>query len=89
MLEWEVPEGNGAVIIGYSVTRDVGTGVFFKVYQGAANTYTDTALVPGTSYIYKVAAQNAVGLGPYTNGLVTTASAVPGKISVVTIVLES
>ena len=87
LLQWDIPASNGSPITSYSVTRDVGTGVFFKVYQGPAPTYTDTALVPGTSYIYKVAAQNAVGLGPSTTGLVTTASAIPGKISVVSIEL--
>jgi hypothetical protein len=43
------------------VTRDVGSGVFFKVYQGASNSHTDTGLVAGKSYTYKIAAITAAG----------------------------
>jgi len=67
----------------------VGSGVFFKVYQGATDRYTDKGLVAGKSYTYKCAAINAAGQGPNSASVVTTASSIPGKISIVNIVTQS
>jgi hypothetical protein len=60
-LEWITPAANGSPITSYLVTRDVGSGVFFKVYQGASNSHTDKGLVAGKSYTYKIAAITAAG----------------------------
>jgi hypothetical protein len=63
-LLWQKPEENGSKILLYSVSRDVGSGVFFEVYRGLNPSFTDSALRVGQSYNYKVKAFNAKGFGP-------------------------
>jgi len=53
-----MPNPHGSKIISYHVTRDVGTGVFFKVYNGSDLNFTDTRLQAGQTYKYKVTAEN-------------------------------
>ena len=43
----------------YVVTRDVGSGVHFTVYDGADPKFVDTGLLAGETYLYKVRAVNA------------------------------
>ena len=86
-LMWEAPSDNGSQITLYTVTRDVGSGVYFVVHEGAGTSYTDTDLVAGASYSYKVQAANFVGAGQESDVLITTASSIPGKIDTVQIVL--
>ena len=77
-LIWDAPNDNGSQITHYTVTRDVGSGVFFVVYEGSSPSYTDTNLVAGASYSYKVTASNIVGAGEESDVLITTASSIPG-----------
>lgn len=60
-LEWNAPENNGSEVIAYILTRDVGNGVFYVIYEGNDNFYRDIDLVAGETYIYKVASKNAFG----------------------------
>ena len=60
-LEWVAPENNGSEIRAYILTRDVGNGVFYVIYEGTDNFYTDRDLVAGETYIYKVASKNEFG----------------------------
>ena len=57
-VSWDAP---GAPVSGYTVARADGTN-----YQaaGAATTYSDHAVEPGTSYTYTVTAQNEQGSSP-------------------------
>ena len=57
-VSWDAP---GAPVSGYTIARADGTN-----YQaaGAATTYSDHAVEPGTSYTYTVTAQNEQGSGP-------------------------
>ena len=45
--------------------------------------------MPGQTYMYRIKAVNAIGDGPFSDILTTTASAVPGKITSVLIALQS
>lgn len=88
-LSWEAPNNSGSEILRYIVTRDVGSGVHYVVYEGIDLNYTDTELQPGETYLYKVRAENARGEGPESAVLTTTASQIPGKIDSVSIKLQS
>ena len=88
-LSWVAPDNNGSQITHYIVTRDVGSGVHYIVYQGSESRYVDINLQPGETYLYKVRAVNAFGQGLESDILTTTASQIPGKIDSVRIVLES
>ncbi|MBE0598144.1 MAG: multicopper oxidase domain-containing protein [Desulfuromonadales bacterium] len=58
---------------GFVIERAVGNGAFAAYATvGARNNtgsvnYTDTAVVPGSSYTYRVMAQNSAGSSPYSN----------------------
>ena len=67
-VSWSVPASNGgSPVTGYDVYRgtspgaESGTPVATNV---AGTTFTDTGLLNGTTYYYKVAAVNAVGVSP-------------------------
>ena len=79
-LSWQAPDNNGSEITSYIVTRDVGSGVHYIIYEGIEATYIDTGLQAGETYLYKVSAVNAFGQGEVSSVLTTTASQIPGKI---------
>lgn len=60
-LVWSAPAENGSQITSYVVTRDVGSGVYFKVWSGIDTNYVDTGLQAGSYYNYKVKATNVIG----------------------------
>jgi fibronectin type 3 domain-containing protein len=60
-LIWTEPNDNGSPILHYIVTRDVGSGVFFQVYNGTENSFVDEGLETGNSYNYKVKSFNVIG----------------------------
>lgn len=80
-LIWSKPQNNGSPITSYLVSRDVGSGVFFKVYQGVNPTFNDTGLVAGQNYNYKVLANNVVGSGVFSAVLTAIAGSIPVKIT--------
>jgi hypothetical protein len=53
----------------FSIERATGTGAFAEIGKVASNvtTYTDTTVVEGTAYSYRVAAINATGKSTYSN----------------------
>lgn len=50
----------------YSIQRSIDNITYSVVATPAINTYTDTSVVAGTTYWYKVAAVNGSGTSPYT-----------------------
>lgn len=88
-LKWDAPANGGSPILNYVLQRDVGIGVFFTIWEGQENVYRNTGLIPGQTYMYRIKAVNAIGDGPFSNILTTTASAVPGKITSLKIALQS
>jgi uncharacterized repeat protein (TIGR01451 family) len=64
-LTWSAPASNGSAITGYVVTPYIGTVAQpTQSFSGTATTRTVTGLAAGTSYTFKVAAQNVAGTGP-------------------------
>lgn len=79
-LQWTASAMNGSPLKYYTILRDVGSGVFYPLYQGSETTFTDEGLVEGQSYNYKVFATNAAGDGPMSLPILTYAGEYPGLI---------
>jgi len=77
-LTWTTPGDGGSAITGYNVYRSTSTGTE-TLYRslGVVTSFTDTGLTNGTTYYYKVAAVNAVGVGAQSN----EASATPMNVT--------
>jgi fibronectin type 3 domain-containing protein len=73
-LSWTAPSNGGAAISAYKVYRSATSGAeAILTTLGNVTTYTNTGLVAGTTYFYKVSAVNAVGEGTLSG----EASAIP------------
>lgn len=68
---------NGSPLQHYTVMKDVGSGIFYPLYQGIETAFTDDNLVAGQAYNYKVYATNAAGDGPMSAAIVTHAAELP------------
>ena len=82
-LGWSASTESGGTIGSYLIERCSGAGCsgFVQVGSTASTTYSDTGLASGTSYSYRVRAQDtASNLGPYS----TTASAMTAGTAVPT-----
>ena len=51
-LQWTAPSMNGSPLKFYTLMRDVGSGVFYPLYQGIETSFTDEGLIDGQSYNY-------------------------------------
>jgi hypothetical protein len=45
------------------VTRDIGSGVYFKIWSGLDTNFTDSGLDSGAYHRYKISAINVIGQG--------------------------
>lgn len=66
-ITWNPPESQGgSTITKYKIYRRTSTSDIYLLYSGwdGSFIYNDTTGVPGTTYIYGVAAVNAIGTGP-------------------------
>jgi Fibronectin type III domain len=79
-MQWTAPDMHGSPVKYYTLLRDVGSGVFYPLYQGTETSFTDENLIEGQSYNYKVYATNAAGDGPMSLPIVTYAGEYPGII---------
>jgi PKD repeat protein len=72
-LTWTTPSDGGSAITGYNLYRSTSAGGE-TLYRslGVVNTFTDTGLTNGTTYYYKVAAVNSVGVGALSNEVSAT-----------------
>ena len=79
-LAWDASTGTVA-ITGYEVQRDGG-----KIATSVLNSYTDTTLVIGKSYTFRVKAVNANGISSaFSNTITVTAESNPPLITPITI----
>lgn len=92
-LTWTPPFNNGSIITDYIIQYSSNNGVSWITFNdgtGANSSATVTPLVNGRSYIFRVAAVNSVGIGPYslnsnpaipniTVGAPTNLVAIPGN----------
>ena len=69
LLTWQAPNDGGSTITGYKVYRKAGTGSYSVLATLGAGTtsYSDTQLVAGQAYTYKLSAVNANGEGAASN----------------------
>jgi hypothetical protein len=82
VLNWAAPAINGgAPITGYAVQRSVDSGTTWTTVSTntgtTATTGTVTGLINGTSYVFRVAAVNAVGTGAWS---ATSVAAAPNVL---------
>lgn len=76
-LAWQDPNGNE---VESRIERKLGaTGTFGQIATLGANVtvYADTGLAPGSTYVYRVRACNAVGCSDYSNEATATTPVVP------------
>jgi len=71
----------------FVVTRDIGSGTYFQVYNGTQNNFTDTGLLSGYTYNYRVKAFNAIGFALESNIISAIAGSLPSKITTLSIEL--
>jgi fibronectin type 3 domain-containing protein len=78
-LTWAAPdEDGGTEITGYRVFRGLTTDSLEPVADVEEPGFLDTGLANGTTYIYRVAALNAVGEGPVSGLAAATTLGLPG-----------
>ncbi len=79
-LEWDSPSSKGNnTILNYRIYRGNASGEeLFHLEVGNVTSFTDTKLVNGQGYYYRISAANKVGDGPLSNEANATPSAVPG-----------
>lgn len=64
-LSWSAPPDGGSPITGYRIYRGTSTdAATLYATLGAVDAFDDTAVVEGTSYVYRITALNAFGEGP-------------------------
>ena len=78
-LSWSAPSNGGDAIIDYIIQYSANSGTSWSTFNdgiGASTSVSVTGLVNNTSYIFRVAAQNNIDVGPYSgssSGIVPTA----------------
>lgn len=88
-LFWQEPLINGSPISSYTILKDIGSGVYYEIYKGLGLSFVDSNLVDGQSYNYKIYATNGAGDGIESAILIGVAGELPGKVTSVSIVLQS
>ena len=88
-LTWDAPSNGGSAITGYVIQRSTDGGAWVTVHNGPVtmSDYYDGSLMwradglaLGHRYYFRVAARNAVGIGPYSATVGATAATVPGSV---------
>jgi VCBS repeat-containing protein len=76
-LSWPVPNNGGAAITGYKIYRSASSGAeaLYTTVGGTTTSYTDLAVMNGTTYYYQVTATNSVGEGARSVEISSTPSA--------------
>lgn len=77
-LSWNAPANGGSQITGYVLQRSSDSFTFTEIYSGITLGFIDTGLTRYTTYFYRIAARNSIGLGNYSSILnITTDPTVP------------
>ncbi len=80
-VSWTAPTNNGgSSILDYTIQKSTDGTTWTSAATGASSPHTVTGLSASTSYVFRVAARNSVGLGPYSDSstaLSTSAASSP------------
>ena len=76
-FSWTAPEDGGTPIIGYIVELDQGDNDFTQVGIVTDTSFTDHNVTAGTTYEFRVKAQNLVGFSTYSSTFEIVAATVP------------
>jgi subtilisin family serine protease len=73
-VAWGAPRANGAPVTDYTIQRSLNGTTWTTLSDGVstARAFTVTGLANGTPYRFRVAARNALGLGPFSAAVVAT-----------------
>jgi fibronectin type 3 domain-containing protein len=84
-LTWDPPTSDGGCLItNYWIYRGFWSGgETLLTTIGVSTTFTDTGLINGVTYYYRVSAINAVGEGPRSNEAMAVPSSLPSPPSIV------
>lgn len=83
-VSWTAPSNNGATITDYIIQYSTNNGTTWTTFSDGTSTGTSvvvTGLTNNTAYIFRVAAVNSVGTGPYS---AASASVTPDSSTVTT-----
>src|SRR4051812_6464479 len=78
-LAWTAPDSGGSAITGYQVLRGTTAGgeTTLATLPATATSYADSTGVAGTSYFYRVAAVNNIGVGDLSNEVQAATATAP------------
>lgn len=90
MITWSAPASNGgSAVLDYQIDWDNGSGTWTTAVTGITGlTYTKTGVTAGTTYQFKIAARNAVGLSTLSSALSVLAASVPATPAAPTTVVD-
>ncbi len=73
-LSWAAPSNNGgSLVTGYKIERKVSQGPYFVLANtDSSTTYSDTGVIQGTTYTYRVSAINSIGTSNPSNEVSST-----------------
>jgi hypothetical protein len=80
IVTWQAPDDHGSPITGYRIYRRTAPSTSFSLLASvgaSARSYSDTAIVAGQTYFYKISAVNAVGEGPTCREFTPQAAGTP------------
>ena len=82
-LSWTTPANGGSAITGYQVLRGTTSGgeTVLTTVPAATTSYVDSTAAAGTTYFYRVAAVNSVGVGDLSNEVSAAVASAPAAPS--------
>ena len=89
MLSWPAPSNNGSAITDYLIEQSVDGVTWTRIDDGTSTATTSkvAGLTNGTTYSFRVAAVNGIGIGPWSATVTATPAGVPDAASELTAVV--
>ncbi len=85
-ISWNPADGRGYTVLNYTVYKmDAQSGTFSLVKITSTNSYNDTGLKNGQTYVYQITANNSVGESGYSFQITGSPSTTPGQVQNLTV----